>query len=80
MLQFSFLTTLSECESIATEFSHRSKAGFCNCIGCINGMLVWTEKLSKKQCMEVGVDDGKFYGGRKGKFGLNLQAVCNAKC
>ena len=67
---------LSECESIANEFSHRSKAGFHNCIGCIDGMLVWTEKPSKKQCMEVGVDNGKFYCGRKGKFGLNLQ-LCN---
>ena len=79
-LQFSFPTMLSECESISNVFSHRSKAGFSNCIGCINGMLVWTEKLSKKQCMEVGVDDGKFYCGQKGKFGLNLQAVCDAKC
>ena len=75
MLQFSFLTTSAECESIANEFSHRSKAGFCNCIGCIDGMLVWTEKPSKKQFMEVGVDNGKFDCGRKGKFGLNLQAV-----
>ena len=24
--------------------------------------------------------DGKFYCGWKGKFGLNLQAVCNAQC
>ena len=78
-LQFSFPTTSAQCESIASEFSDRSKAGFRNCIGCINGMLVWTEKPSKKQCMEVGVDDGKFYCGRKGKFGLNLQAVCNAR-
>ena len=36
-------------------------------------------KPSKKQCMEVGVDDGKFYCGRKGKFGLNLQCVCDAR-
>ena len=79
LLQFSFPTTSAQCESIASEFSHRSKAGFRNCIGCIDGMLVWTEKPSKKQCMEVGVDDGKFYCGRKGKFGLNLQAVCNAR-
>ena len=79
-LQFSFPTMSAQCESIASEFSHRSKAGFCNCIGCINGMLVWTEKPSKKQCMEVGVDDGKFYCGQKGKFGLNLQAVCDARC
>ena len=30
--------------------------------------------------MEVGVDDGEFYCGRKDKFGLNLQAVCDARC
>ena len=78
-LQFNFLTTISECESISNEFSHRSKAGFSNCIGCIDGMVVWTEKPSKKECEEVGVDDGKFYSGQKGKFSLNLQAVCNAQ-
>ena len=38
------------------------------------------KKPSKKECVEVGVDDGKFYGGWKGKFGLNLQAICDAKC
>ena len=40
MIQFNFPTTLSECESISNEFSHRSKAGFSNCTGCIDGMLV----------------------------------------
>ena len=79
-LQFSFPTTSAQCESIASEFSHRTKAGFHNCIGCIGGMLVWTEKPSKKQCMEVSVDDGKFYCGTKDKFGLILQAVCDARC
>ena len=78
-LQFSFLTTSAQCESSASEFSHRSKGGFRNCIGCIDGMLAWAEKPSEKQCMEVGVDDGKFYCGRKGKFSLKLQAVCNAR-
>ena len=36
------------------------------------------EKPSKQQCAEAGVDSGKFYCGRKGKYGLNLQAVCDA--
>ena len=80
MRQFNFPTTLSECESISNEFSYRSKAGFLNFIGCIDGMLVWTEKPSKKECVEVGADEGRFYCGWKGKFGLNLQAICNAQC
>ena len=50
MLQFNFPTTISECKSISNKFSHRSKAGFSNCIGCIDRMLVWTEKPSKKEC------------------------------
>ena len=79
MLQFSFPTTISECKSISNEFSQRSKAGFSNCISCIDGMLVWTENPSKKESEEVGVDDGKFYCGWKGKFSFNLQAVCDAQ-
>ena len=41
-------------------------------MGCWGGQ----KNHLKKQCMEVGVDNGKFYCGRKGKFGLNLQ-LCN---
>jgi hypothetical protein len=29
--------------------------------------------------MDIGCDEGKFYCGRKKKFGLNCQAVCNVK-
>ena len=76
-LQFRFLTTLEECKSMATDFTFRSKAGFDNCVGCIDGMLLWTEKPYLTKCKKVGVDSGKFYGGRKGKYGLNMQAVCN---
>ena len=77
-LQFRFPTTVEECTELALEFTFRSKAGFDNCIGCIDGMLIWTEKPLSKECQNVGVDTGKFYCGRKGKFGLNLQGVCNA--
>ena len=59
-LDFQFLSTLAECQSISKEFSLRSKVGFTNCIGCIDGLLIWLEKLSKDQCNEVGVDSGKF--------------------
>ena len=78
-LNFQFPTTESECQAISTEFTARSKAGFTNCIGCIDGLLIWLEKPSKKQCGQVGVDTGKFYCGRKGKFGLNFQGICDTR-
>ena len=78
-LDFQFPSTLAECQSISNEFSLRSKAGFTNCIGCIDGLLIWLEKPSKDQCIEVGVDSGKFLCRRKGKFGLNLQGICDAR-
>ena len=76
-LQFRFPTTLEECKSMATDFTFRSKAGFDNCVGCIDGMLLWSEKPYLTECKKVGVDSGKFYCGRKGKYGLNMQAVCD---
>ena len=31
------------------------------------------------ECKRVEVDSGKFYCGHKGKYGLNMQTVCNAR-
>ena len=77
-LQLMFLESQGDCEELATEFIGQLQAGFNNCVGCIDGILLWMEKPSKQQCAEAGVDSGKFYCGRKGKYGLNLQAVCDA--
>ena len=73
-----FPNSQQDCEGLATEFIGQSQAGFNNCVGCTDGMLLWMEKPSKQQCAEAGVDSSKFYCGRKGKYGLNLQAVCDA--
>ena len=62
-LDFQFPSTLAECQIISTEFFSRSKVGFTNCIGCIDGLVIWLEKPSKEQCNEVGVDSGKFLCG-----------------
>ena len=43
-LEFQFLSTFAECQTISMEFSSRSKVGFTNYIGCINGLLIWLEK------------------------------------
>ena len=76
-LQFQFPATAVECQEIAVDFMFRSKAGFDNCLGCIDGMLLWIEKPFLKECEKVGVDSGKFYCSQKAKFGLNS---CDACC
>ena len=53
LLQFQFPTTISECQTISTEFSSRSKAGFNNCIGCIDGLLIWLEKPSQNNANKL---------------------------
>ena len=79
-LQFQFPATVAECQVIAADFTFRSKAGFDNCVACIDGMLLWIEKPFLKECEKVGVDSGKFYCSSKAKFSLNLQGVCDAHC
>ena len=79
-LQFQFPATRVECQEIAADFTLRSKDGLDNCVGCIDGMLLWIEKPFLKECEKVGVDSGKFYCTWKAKFSLNLQGVCDAHC
>ena len=47
-LKFKFPATISECQAISSKFSGRSKAGFNNCIRCIDGLLIWLENHRKK--------------------------------
>ena len=70
----------SGCQEIAVDFTFRSKAGFGNCVGCIDGMLLWIEKPFPKECEKVGIDSGKFYCSQRAKFGLNLQGIYDACC
>ena len=64
---------------IAQGFQNVSGAGFNCCAGAIDGILIWIHKPSKKDCLEVGCDSGKFMCARKKKFGLNCQAVCDVR-
>ena len=62
---------------IAREFQLLNTAEFDNCVGCIGSMLVWIPKPNVKYCSQVGAQ--KLFCGRKMKFGLNMQAVCDAQ-
>jgi hypothetical protein len=65
--------------SIADGFRRVSGANFKCCAGAIDGILIWVHRPSQKDCDDAGCDAGKFYCGRKRKFGLNCQAVCDMR-
>lgn len=69
----------SQQQAIAAEFQQKSECRFGNCIGAIDGILIWMERPGITICREAGVDANKFFCGRKNKFGLNMQAVCDAR-
>ena len=66
-------------QHIAAGFKKKSFVGFDNCVGCIDGMLVWTNKPNKTTLQKCDLGPLKFLCGRKKKFGLNLQAICDHK-
>jgi hypothetical protein len=50
------------------------------CAGAVDGILIWIHKpSSRKDCTDAKCSSGKFFCGRKKKFGLNCQAVCDVR-
>ena len=78
-LQIKFPTGHNEQMEIAKGFQELSDSKFSNCVGAIDGMLVWIRMPSKKECAKVGVGQKKFFCARKNKYGLNMQATCDSK-
>jgi hypothetical protein len=64
---------------ITLGFKQKSQANFAICCGAIDGLLIWISKPSLFDCTQFGFQDGRFFCGRKNKFGLNMQAVCDAQ-
>ena len=78
-LNFKYPTDHQEQQGIAAGFARKSKAGFKCCAGAIDCMLVWLERPSEKSCAVAQVGAQKFFCGRKHKYGLCLQAVCDSE-
>jgi hypothetical protein len=62
---------------IAAEFKEKSSVGFGVCAGAVDGILIWIHRPTLEESKKVGVDQQKFFCGRKHKYGLNCQAVCD---
>lgn len=66
-------------KEIAKQFESVSQADFDNCAGAIDGILIWTQKPSKRDTDSMKMGQKKFLCGRKNKFGLNCQAVSDVR-
>ena len=70
--------THEEQEEIALGFSTMSGADFDKVILALDGILIWIQKPSKREARaNGGCGDKTFLCGRKGKFGVNMQALCD---
>ena len=77
-LNINFPTSHLQQRKIAHDFRTASKADFDTCVGAIDCMLIWIEKPTEKSCRQARCGSKKFYCGRKGKFGLTLQGICDS--
>lgn len=78
-LKIQFPECHEEQKVIGLQFQTRSVAKFDNCVGCIDGLLICTEKPMESELQRTKCGSKSFYCGRKSKFGLNMQGVCNAE-
>jgi DDE superfamily endonuclease len=77
-LSIKYPTTHAKQKEVAEEFRKRSSVNFNNCAGCIDGVLIWIHRPSKSELKKLNIGGRKFFCGRKKKFGLNMQAVCDS--
>lgn len=78
-LDINFPTSHEAQYELAQEFRSKSTIGITNCVGAIDGILMWIHKPTDQDCDVLGFRQTKFFCGRKKKFGLNMQAVCDAR-
>ena len=58
-LDIQFPEEHSEQKKITEESKNKSTAGVSNCVGDLNGLLIWIEKQREEQCTRVGVGSKK---------------------
>ena len=78
-LKISFPTDHQEQKEMARRFAVKSQASFDCCVGAIDGMLVWVTRPTRTECDRIKVGAARFFCGRKKKYGVALQAVCDAE-
>jgi DDE superfamily endonuclease len=78
-LDIVFPTGHAQQHAIARGFKAKLFAQFACCIGTVDGILIWIIHPSEAEARLSECDPGKFFCGRKHKFGLNCQAICDSR-
>ena len=78
-LDIHFPRTHAEQTEIMLQFKAKSSIQIDCCVGCIDGLLIWISKPTKRDQIEIGFGPTKFFCGRKMKYGLNMMGVCDAR-
>ena len=68
-----------EQHKLASGFEEKSGANFPSCVAAIDGLLIWTERPSKAQCVLSKCGPKKFFCSRKHKFGLNMMGTVDSE-
>ena len=79
MFDIKYPESAEEQRKIAREFQAVSSANFNICAGAIDGILIWIKKPTIANAERAGSGQMRFLCGRKGKFGLNCQAVSDVR-
>ena len=64
-IKIKFPCTHSEQNTVAQGLKKKSWVGFDNCVGYVDGMLIWIAKPSIKAMIECNIGAGNFFCGRK---------------
>ena len=72
-----FPTCHEQQKNIAEGFRAKSWVDFDNCVGAVDGILIWMNKPSSHILKKAGLGVKKFFCGRKKRYGLNMQAICD---
>jgi hypothetical protein len=78
-LDITFPTDHDSQRKMALAFKEKSSADFNCCVGAVDGILIWIQRPSEEDAAKSACDPQKYFCGRKHKFGLNCQAICDAK-
>mmetsp|Transcript_13429 Transcript_13429/g.25216 ORF Transcript_13429/g.25216 Transcript_13429/m.25216 type:complete len:487 (+) Transcript_13429:1058-2518(+) len=79
-MNIKFPVSHDEQRRIAAGFKAKSRIGLANCVGAIDGLLIWIHKPTKVDVKDnIGFGESKFFCGRKKKYGLNLMGTCDAR-